>query len=250
MPHTLSSHPGEPLEAAAKRAARGAQGADAADVAAYRAAAASRPRLRGSFHAVAVWFALGGAVALALGAPGPRARAAALVYGATLVALFGTSGLYHRVAWSPRAYLVMRRLDHSAIFLLIAGTYTPLAVLLGDPRGDLLLGIVWAGAALGVLRAVLWPRAPRRLAVGLYVLLGWCIVPLLPTLHARAGPLATALLLAGGAAYTVGAVIYALRRPDPLPRVFGYHEVFHVLVVAAAALHFAVAAMAVRAIGA
>jgi hemolysin III len=143
----------------------------------------------------------------------------------------------------------MRRLDHAAIFLLIAGTYTPLAVLLRG-RGEVLLAVVWAGAALGVVRAVAWPRAPRWLAVGLYVLLGWCVVPLVPALHATAGALATALLLAGGAAYTVGAVIYALRRPDPFPRVFGYHEIFHVLVVAAAALHFAVAAMAVRAIGA
>jgi hemolysin III len=142
----------------------------------------------------------------------------------------------------------MRRLDHAAIFLLIAGTYTPVGVLLGGGRGDVLLTVVWSGAALGVVRAVLWPRAPKWLAVALYVLLGWCIVPVLPTLHAAVGPLATALLAAGGAAYTVGAVIYALRRPDPFPRVFGYHEVFHVLVVAAAALHFAVSAMVVAAI--
>jgi hemolysin III len=248
-PETVPSRPSD-ARAAASRAARRAHDPAGDRVAAYRAAAAARPVLRGFFHAVAVWFAVAGALALAIGAPGPRARGAALVYGATLVVLFGTSALYHRIVWSPGAYLVMRRLDHAAIFLLIAGTYTPVGVLLGGERGHVLLTVVWGGAALGVLRAVLWPRAPKWLAVALYVLLGWCVVPVIPPLHAAIGSLGTALLAAGGAAYTVGAVIYALRRPDPFPRVFGYHELFHVLVVAAAALHFVVAAMAVRAIGA
>jgi hemolysin III len=142
----------------------------------------------------------------------------------------------------------MRRLDHSAIFLLIAGTFTPLCLLLGDGRARTLLAVVWVGAGLGILRALLWPRAPRAVATVLYVLLGWAAVPLVPAMWRTLGPVSLLLLATGGLLYTVGAVIYAARRPDPFPRVFGYHEVFHLLVIAAAGLHFAVAAGAVRAL--
>ena len=208
----------------------------------------TKPLLRGVSHEIAAGVALAGLVALVLLASGPRARVGALVYGASLVALFSVSALYHRANWSPRAYLWMRRLDHSAIFLLIAGTFTPLCLLLGDPRAHAMLAVVWAGAGLGVLRALVWPRAPRMVATALYLLLGWAALPLVPAMYRALGAGSIALLAAGGLLYSVGAVIYATRRPDPFPRVFGYHEVFHALVIAAAGLHYAVAAGAVRAL--
>lgn len=208
----------------------------------------TKPLLRGVSHEIAAGVALAGLVALVLLAPGPRARLGALVYGVSLVALFSVSALYHRPTWSPRARLWMRRLDHSAIFLLIAGTFTPLCLLLGDARAHTLLAVVWAGAGLGILRALLWPRAPRWVATALYLGLGWAAIPLVPAMYRALGPLSLALLAGGGLLYSVGAVIYATRRPDPFPRVFGYHEIFHALVVAAAGLHFAVAAGAVRAL--
>src|SRR5512137_1155305 len=206
----------------------------------------TKPLLRGVSHEIAAGVALAGLVALVLLAPGPRARLGALVYGSSLVALFSVSALYHRPTWSPRARLWMRRLDHSAIFLLIAGTYTPLCLLLGDGRSRTLLAVVWAGAGLGILRALAWPRAPRAISTALYLLLGWAAVPLVPAIWRTMGPGPLLLLAAGGLLYTVGGLIYALRRPDPFPRVFGYHEVFHALVVAAAGLQFAVVADAVR----
>src|SRR5512137_233599 len=208
----------------------------------------TKPLLRGVSHEIAAGVALAGLVALVLLAPGPRARLGALVYGSSLVALFSVSALYHRPTWSPRARLWMRRLDHSAIFLLIAGTFTPICLLIGDGRARTLLAVVWAGAGLGVLRALLWPEAPRLVSTALYLLLGWAAVPLVPAMHLALGAVPLLLLAAGGMLYSVGAVIYATRRPDPFPRVFGYHEIFHALVVAAAGLHFAVAAGAVRAL--
>jgi hemolysin III len=207
-----------------------------------------KPLLRGVSHEIAAGVSLAGLVALVLLAPGPRARMGALIYGTSLVALFSVSALYHRPTWSPRARLWMRRLDHSAIFLLIAGTFTPLCLLIGDARGHTMLAVVWAGAGLGVLRALLWPRAPRAVATALYLLLGWAAVPLVPAMYRELGAGSLALLAAGGLLYSVGAVIYATRRPDPFPRVFGYHEIFHALVIAAAGLHFAGAAGAVRAL--
>jgi hemolysin III len=185
---------------------------------------------------------------VAVAAPGP-ARAAASVNGASLLALFTISALYHRPTWSPQARLFWRRLDHSAIFLLIAGTYTPFCLLLGGRDGSLLLGVIWTGAAMGVVQAVVWPKAPKPLVAVIYVLLGWVIVPVLPALRQALGLPAIGLLAAGGVAYSVGAVVYAVRRPDPFPRVFGYHEVFHALVIVAAVLHFLVAARAVLALG-
>ncbi len=212
------------------------------------AVAASKPLLRGVSHEIAAFVALAAWVGLALAAPSARARAAANVYGATLVALFAVSALYHRPTWAPRARLFWRRLDHSAIFLLIAGTYTPFCLLLGGGRGLWLLVAVWTGAALGVLQAVFWLHAPKALLAVLCVGLGWIIFPLLPELRAAVGLGRVLLLLAGGLAYTAGAAVYALRRPDPAPRVFGYHEVFHALVVLAAVCHYVVVARAVAAL--
>ena len=214
-----------------------------------RAQTLEKPLLRGVSHEIAAGVALLAWIALAALAPSARGRAAANVYGASLFALFAVSALYHRPTWAPRARLWMRRLDHSAIFLLIAGTYTPFCLLVGGGRGSALLAAVWSGAALGVVQSVAWPRAPKPLLAIVYVALGWMVLPLLPALRAALGPGALALLAAGGLVYTAGAVVYASGRPDPFPRVFGYHEVFHAMVIVAAALHFAVAALAIRALG-
>ncbi len=210
--------------------------------------APGKPLLRGVSHEIAAVAALVAWIGLMLAAPSPRARAAAGVYGATLLALFTISALYHRPTWAPRARLLWRRLDHSAIFLLIAGTYTPFCLLVGGSAGHALLAVVWVGAAAGVVQAVVWPGAPRPLVAVVYVMLGWIVIPVLPALRLDLGPAFIALLAAGGIAYSLGAAVYALRRPDPFPRVFGYHEVFHALVVVAAVLHFVVVARAVLAL--
>jgi hemolysin III len=202
--------------------------------------AREKPLLRGVSHEIAAIFAGFAWLALALVARDGTALVAANVYGASLFTLFVVSAIYHRGTWAPRARLMMRRLDHSAIFLLIAGTYTPFCLLLPESSGLLLLSIVWGGAVLGVLRSIVWVRAPRPLVAAFYLLLGWIVVPVLPALRTALGDGALALLGGGGALYTLGAVIYATQRPDPFPRVFGYHEVFHALVIAAAACHFSV----------
>lgn len=210
--------------------------------------ARDKPLLRGVSHEIAAFVAAAGALALIRAAPNARGALAAAVYGATLTALFAVSALYHRPTWRPPARAFMRRLDHSAIFLLIAGTYTPFCLLLGGGRGLWLLVAVWTGAALGVLQAVFWLHAPKALLAVLCVALGWIIFPLLPELRSAVGLGRVLLLLAGGLAYTAGAAVYALRRPDPAPRVFGYHEVFHALVVLAAVCHYVVVAGAIAAL--
>jgi hemolysin III len=207
-----------------------------------------KPLLRGVFHEIAVAFALVGGVALTRMASGTRATVAAAVYAASLTALFGISALYHRPRWGPRLYVLMRRLDHAAIFLLIAGTYTPICLLVPARGGLTLLAVVWVGALAGVVFAVAKPRAPKWLSAILYVALGWALVPVLPEL-ARALDRSGLLLLAGGGVvYSIGALVYALRRPDPFPRVFGYHEIFHLLVIVAAAFHYAAVAGVVAAL--
>ena len=197
-----------------------------------------KPLLRGVSHEIAAAFALAGWVVLVQAAPGPRAVAAAAVYGLALFAQFSISALYHRPRWGTRARLVMRRLDHAAIFMLIAGTYTPFCLLLPRDTGAWLLPLVWSGALAGMILSVAWPLAPKWLMAALTVGLGWAIVPTLPALGAAIGGGGLVLLGAGGIAYTVGAVVYATRFPDPDPRVFGYHEVFHALVIVAAILHY------------
>jgi len=207
-----------------------------------------KPLLSGVSHEIAAAFALAGWVLLVRSAPGPRAAVAAAVYGLSLFAQFAVSALYHRPSWGTRARLVMRRLDHAAIFMLIAGTYTPFCLLLpGGGRG--LLAGVWTAALAGMVLSVAWPLAPKWLMAALTVGLGWVIVPILPSLHAAIGTGGLWLLGGGGLAYTIGAVTYATRWPDPSPRVFGYHEVFHALVILAAVLHFVAVRGAVGAIG-
>lgn len=207
----------------------------------------SRPRFRGVVHQWSFFVALAAGAGLVVWAPAGRATAATAVYAAALAGLLGTSALYHRVTWRPRMRSWLRRLDHSMIFVLIAGTYTPFAVLvLDEPLNVVVFAGVWAGAVAGILFTLLWSDAPKWLTAAAYVALGWFSIIAMPEITERAGPGALALLAAGGLAYTAGAIVYARRRPDPRPATFGYHEIFHVLVVFAAAAHFAaVAAFAV-----
>ena len=193
-----------------------------------------KPLLRGVLHEVAAFVALAAGGVLVLRATSVRARVAAAIYGASLVSLLAASAFYHRGKWSERARALLRRIDHSAIFVLIAGTYTPFALLLGSRAGWILLAVVWAGALLGVLMSIAWVKAPKPLVAVVCVALGWAAVPVLPALHGALGTWAVVLLVSGGVVYSLGAAVYALRRPDPFPAVFGYHEIFHALVVAGA----------------
>jgi hemolysin III len=203
-----------------------------------------KPRLRGVSHQYAFFAAIAAGAALVVLSRGAQARVAALVYALSLCAMFGASALYHRIDWSPRWQAWVRRLDHSMIFVLVAGTYTPFALLVLAPAlGWTILGVVWVGAIAGIVLSLVWIDAPRWLTAVLYVVLGWVGVVVLPQLWDRAGAMAAALLATGGVLYTVGAVVYARRRPDPAPHVFGYHEVFHALVIAAAAVQFAAVAL-------
>jgi hemolysin III len=197
-----------------------------------------KPLLRGVSHQIAVAFALAGWIALVEASNGVRGALAAAVYGFALTTQFAVSALYHRPRWGTRARLLMRRLDHAAIFMLIAGTYTPFCLLLAPETGRPLLAFIWTGALAGMIISVVWPMAPKWIMVILTVGLGWAVVPTFPAMLAVIGWSGLALLGAGGVAYTVGAVVYATRVPDPNPRVFGYHEVFHVLVIAAAICHY------------
>lgn len=207
-----------------------------------------KPLLRGVSHQIAFFGALLAGGGLVLATQGPRALAAVLVYALSLATLFGISALYHRKNWSQKARMVMRRLDHSAIFLLIAGTYTPVCMLAMEPGvGGLLLGLVWLGAILGIGQSVLWVNAPKAVSASIYVAFGCVIIPFLPQTAAALGPMRLGLIAGGGALYAIGAAVYALKRPDPWPAVFGYHEIFHALVIAASGLHFVAIASVVLA---
>jgi hemolysin III len=203
---------------------------------------ALRPRLRGWLHfwSFFVSVASGGALIAVSATVSVKAAAATTVYAVTVLGLFGVSALYHRRAWtSPRARTWMKRLDHSMIFVFIAGTYTPFALLAMPPvTGRVVLAVVWGGALLGVTLKLAWPHAPRWVGVPVYIALGWVAVFVLPDLLHHAGVAALVLLLAGGLLYTAGAVFYATRWPDPWPRTFGYHEFFHAATVLAAACHY------------
>jgi hemolysin III len=200
-----------------------------------------KPRMRGWLHTYAFFVAaVAGIVLCAIAAtrPGLAPVVSCAVYSLSVCGLFGVSALYHRRVWSRRGYQVMRRLDHSMIFLLIAGTYTPFSVLL-LPRTTAIwiLAVVWGGALAGVTLNLIWPHAPRWVSAPLYVALGWVAVAVLPTILRVGGVAALVLVLVGGVVYTVGAVFYALRRPNPWPTVFGHHEFFHACTLVAAACH-------------
>jgi hemolysin III len=197
------------------------------------------PRLRGLLHAHAAWVAVAASIVLIALAPTADARIAALVYGAGLVALFSASALYHRWRGDPRYKPWLRRLDHSTIFVFIAASYTPVGLLVLDgTMRTVVLVSVWAGAAAGVAMSLAWINAPRSLQAACYVALGWVAVVALPQLAERVGVAPFVLLAVGGALYSVGAAVYALQRPNLWPRTFGFHEVFHALVIAAALVHF------------
>ena len=209
-------------------------------------AAPAKPKLRGVSHEYAFFVSLGCGVGLILAASDGRARVAATIYAVAVSALLGTSALYHRVTWRPSARHWMKRLDHSMIFVLIAGTYTPVALLaLHGSLASTILIVVWAGALGGVVFKLVWIDAPKWLFASVYVALGLVTAAIFGQLPATIGWLGVAGLALGGLLYLVGAVIYASGRPDPAPKVFGYHEVFHALVIVAAALHYAVIAFAV-----
>ncbi|MFN8130971.1 MAG: hemolysin III family protein [Solirubrobacteraceae bacterium] len=199
-----------------------------------------KPRWRGVSHQWAFFVSLALALGLILAAPGAKAAVAAAIYAVSLCGLLGVSALYHRRTWATvRARMWMRRLDHAMIFLLIAGTYTPFALLvMHGTLATVILAVVWSGALAGIVTILLWPTAPKWVNALIAVSLGWVAVAAAPQLVANAGLAATLLLAAGGLLYTAGAIVYATHRPDPRPATFGYHEVFHVLVLAAAAVHF------------
>jgi hemolysin III len=203
-----------------------------------------KPRLRGVSHELAFFASLPLGLALVISAPSGRAALAVGIYALSVALLFGSSALYHRITWaSTAARRWMRRIDHSAIFVLIAGTYTPFALLtLDGTLATVILIAVWAGAGAGILMTVLWIDAPKWLIAIVYVALGWVAVAAFPEMLDRLGITAVGLVAAGGALYTAGAIVYARGRPDPAPAVFGYHEIFHVLVIAAAALQYAAVA--------
>lgn len=197
------------------------------------------PRLRGVSHAVAFLAAIGAASVIVALAPSGTAAFALIVYGAGLVGLFGGSALYHRWPGPARFKSLLRRIDHSTIFVFIAASYTPVAlILLHGIVAWLLLAGAWAGALAGVTFSLGWIDAPRTVVAGSYLALGWIAAIALPQLVGALDVVPLALFAAGGILYSVGAVVYARQRPDPWPHTFGFHEVFHALVIAAAAAHY------------
>jgi len=203
-----------------------------------KAVAQIRPRLRGVLHQAFLPVFVAAAVVLFILAGSPRGRTAMALYGVGLAGCLGTSALYHRGRWSPSVRALLGRIDHSMIFLLVAGTYTPVCLLvLRGTMAVVVLGIVWIGGALGAAMAMLWPRAPVWAEVAPYIVVGWSAVLAFPQLAAGLGWGGLTLLVVGGLLYTVGAIIYGMERPDPFPTVYGYHEIFHTLVVLAAAAH-------------
>jgi hemolysin III len=200
---------------------------------------AEKPKLRGWLHAVMFPVSVVAGIVLVATAPTQAGRVSSAVFAATASLLFGTSALLHRGAWSPRTEGLFRRMDHANIYLIIAGTYTPFAVLALPPtEGRILLSIVWVGALVGAVFRVFWVGAPRWLTTTLYVVVGWVAIFFLPGLVEGAGVAAVVLIVIGGILYTLGAVVYATKRPNPSPGIFGFHEVFHTLTIAAFAAHY------------
>ncbi len=204
-----------------------------------------KPALRGWLHAGFTPIALTLGLILVALAPSPQARLGGAVWTAGAALLFGTSALYHRGRWSPRVAIILRRLDHANIFVFIASTYTPLALLLLDEAQALfLLALIWTVGAAGMVFNLSWLDAPRWLYTVLYLLMGWAAVGWLVPFWVNGGPLVVLLIGLGGLFYSVGAVIYARKRPDPAPSVFGFHEIFHACTIAAALCHYAAIAVA------
>ena len=235
------------VQEAATRGIEAAQrGVEVAQDAAAEVARKVKPRLRGVIHEYAFFAAIALGALLVWQAGGGRETIAMAIYAAGICGLFGISALYHRVTWRPRARAWMRRLDHSMIFVFIAASFTPFALLvLEGTLAVTILAVIWGGAAAGVILSLVWIGAPRWLTVTVYTALGMVAIVTAPDIWQALGWLPVAGLAFGGALYAAGAVIYATERPDPIPSVFGYHEVFHTLVAGAAATHYAVIAFAV-----
>ncbi|MDX6245807.1 MAG: hemolysin [Frankiales bacterium] len=212
---------------------------------AYLDMLAARPKLRGLLHGITFPLAVAAGIVLVSMARSPKARLGCAVYALSACLLFGVSALYHRWNGSQRVRSMLRRLDHANIFLIIAGTYSPIALIVLHGRTSaVVMTVVWGGAVLGIGLQLLWTTAPRWMYVPIYLALGWVAVFVLPDLLHHGGVAVLVLVATGGVLYSLGAVVYAFQRPDPLPRVFGYHEVFHALTVAAFALQYVAVAIA------
>ena len=201
--------------------------------------AVPKPRLRGVLHEIALYVSVPLGVALGLLAAGTRSQVSAAIFAGAVVAMFGASALYHRFTWSTPTRLWLRRLDHAGIFGLIAGTYTPFGLLVLHGNWQIVvLAIVWGGASVAILAKLAWVAAPKWLSAAAGITLGWVAVAAFPQILDHAGVAAATLVAVGGICYTAGGVIYARRRPDPVPHVFGYHELFHALVIAAVGFQY------------
>ena len=210
--------------------------------------AVEKPKLRGVLHQWAAAFSVGAGVVLVALAPTQRTAVATALYALSLVGLFTISATYHRVNWAPRGRAWMRRADHAAIFLLIAGTYTPVAMLgLPEEVGNRLMLYIYTGAAIGILQSLFWVGAPKFITAALAVAVGWIMMPYFGDVFRSLGGSGVGLIIGGGIAYTVGALAYAFKRPNPVPGVFGYHEVFHALTIVGAGFHFVLVLQMVRA---
>jgi hemolysin III len=198
-----------------------------------------KPRLRGWLHAGTVPAIVAAGVVLIVLSPTTSARVGSAVFMASALLLFTVSAVYHRGTWSPRTWAFLRRFDHANIFILIAGSYTPFTLLLleGTDR-VLLLSIAWGGALLGVFFRVFWTEAPRWLYVPIYIALGWAAVFFVGDFAAAAATAVLVLIIVGGALYTLGGIVYGLKKPDPFPSWFGFHEVFHSFTIAAFVAHY------------
>ncbi|MEP6865693.1 MAG: hemolysin III family protein [Deltaproteobacteria bacterium] len=202
-----------------------------------------RPVYRGVSHRIAFWVALAAGAVLVACAHGTLARVTTAIYATLLSAMFGVSATLHRADWKPRAYNWLRRADHATIFLCIAGTYTPFSLLgLGGVAGTKLLVLAWSASGIGVIRALAWPHAPRAVTSACFLVAGWVAFAYLPELHAAFDATTFRFVFGGGVLFTVGALIYLIRWPDPSPSHFGYHEVFHLVIIVACACHFAAVA--------
>ena len=220
-----------------------AQETPVADTEPAGASEPAKPRLRGVLHQIAFFASLVSGAALVWAAPTPASTVVMLIYAVSISLLFGVSALFHRHTWGPVGRRRMRRADHSTIFIAIAGSYTAVAgIALNGWARTAVLCIVWGGAIVGITLRQVWLDAPKWVIALPYVVVGWAAVAVVPQLFRALGGAGFALLLAGGLAYTAGAVVYALKRPDPVPGTFGYHEVFHACTIVGAALHFVVIA--------
>lgn len=199
-----------------------------------------RPRLRGVMHLVAFCVSLVSGPILVLKAAVPVSQVASVVFGIGMSSALGVSALYHRIWWSQRARRLMRKIDHSMIFVLVAATYTPVVLLTLHQRWRAhVLVAIWVAALVGILLRLFWTGIPRWLLVSVYLVFGWIAVVLMPVIQYNAGQFTFLLFMIGGLCYTLGAIVYLLKRPNPFPTIFGFHEIFHVFVVAGVSCHYA-----------